>query len=218
MLREILSNEWFTILLVISIALVATTKLAFASRFNDFLTLVGNSKYLKIHSRDQKFIDAFDGLMFLNLIISSVLFIMLIMRKQSNDFELSLDLFAKLAIGLGTIFLIKILAERLIGSLFEIDELIDSYLFQKISYRNYLGLILIPFNILLLYTINPTKNIIYITVFILFIVNLIGILTTIKNHQKLIINNLFYFILYLCALEISPYIILYKIMIGVAEK
>jgi len=213
MLREILSNEWFTILLIVSIGLVAAAKLAFTLRFNEFLTLIGNSKYLKIHSRDQKFIDLFDGLMFINLIISIVVFIMIVMRNQTNEFTVTLDLVSKLGIGLGTLFLIKILVERLIGSLFEIDELIDSYLFQKISYRNYLGLILIPCNILLLYTFTPSKSIVYVIIAILGLVNIVGIITSIKNHQKLLINNFFYFILYLCALEISPYVILYKLII-----
>ena len=213
MLREILSNEWFTILIVTSIALVATVKLMFTTRFNNFVTLIGNSKYLKIHSREQKFFEFFDGILFLNLIISITLFIMLIVRSQSNTLEINMHFFLKVSIGLGALFLIKILVERLLGSLFEIDPLIDSYLFQKISYRNYLGLILIPINILLIYTISPSKTVIYVIIALLLLVNLVGIVTTIKSHQKLLINNLFYFILYLCALEISPYIILYKLII-----
>ena len=213
MLREIVSNEWFTILIVTSIALVAMVKLMFTTRFNNFVTLIGNSKYLKIHSREQKFFEFFDGILFLNLVISATLFIMLIVRNQSSNQNISIDFFLKIAIGLGALFLIKILVERLLGSLFEIDELIDSYLFQKISYRNYLGLILIPINILLIYTISPSKTVIYIIIALLILVNLIGIVTTIKSHQKLLINNLFYFILYLCALEISPYVILYKLII-----
>ena len=34
-----------------------------------------------------------------------------------------------------------------------------------------------------------------------------------KNYQKLIISKLFYFILYLCALEIAPYLVIYKLLI-----
>ncbi len=214
MLREIVSNEWFTILLLFSVVLIAVTKLAFTARFDDFLTLISNSRYLKIYSRDQKFIDLFDGLLFLNLIISMTLFAVIAMRQLSDGFENEIDLLFKLAIGLGAIFLIKILVERLLGSLFEIDELIDSYLFQKINYRNYIGLILIPINALLLYTITPSENVVYAVIFILLFINVIGIVTTLKSHQKLLFNNILYFILYLCALEISPYIILYKLIIN----
>ena len=77
MLREIISNEWLTILIVLCISILAFVKAAFSNRFNDFLWVIGNSKYLKIYSRDQKFIDQFDGLLFLNLIISLSLFFLI---------------------------------------------------------------------------------------------------------------------------------------------
>ena len=214
MLREIVSNELFTILLLVSVVLIVAAKLVFTARFDDFLTLITNSRYLKIYSRDQKFIDFFDALLFLNLIISITLFVVISLRQLSDGFENGMDLMLKLAIGLAALFLIKILVERLLGSLFEIDELIDSYLFQKINYRNYLGLLLIPINALLLYAITPSTKVVYVVIFMLLFINVIGIVTTLKSHQKLLMNNIFYFILYLCALEISPYIILYKVIIS----
>ena len=70
MLREIISNEWFTVLVVLCVCILAFAKARFTNRFNDFLWVLGNSKYLKIYSRDQKFTDQFNGLLFLNLIIS----------------------------------------------------------------------------------------------------------------------------------------------------
>jgi uncharacterized membrane protein len=106
----------------------------------------------------------------------------------------------------------KVLLERLIASLFNIDELIDSYLFQKTTFKNYSGFILLPTNCLLIYTLEPTRNLVYVIIGLIILVNLIGFITSFKNHQKLLINNIFYFILYLCALEIGPYLILYKLI------
>ena len=119
----------------------------------------------------------------------------------------------KLTFSIGVFILIKVLIERLIGSLFEIDKLIDQYIFQKISFKNYLGIVLLPINALLLFTFQPTSQIIYGIIVILLIVNIIGLISSFKTHQNLIKNNLLYFILYLCALEIAPYIILYKVFI-----
>ena len=67
MLREVISNEWFTILIVLSLCILAFAKYAFSNRFNDYLWVVGNSKYLKVYAREQKFIDHFDSLLFVNL-------------------------------------------------------------------------------------------------------------------------------------------------------
>jgi len=212
MLREIISNEWFTILIVLSIGILAFAKAAFSSRFNDFLWVIGNSKYLKIYARDQKFIDQFDGLLFLNLIITSSLFYFIWQNTFVEPTSFDLVLFFKLIVGIGALILIKVLLERLIGSLFEIDSLIDSYVFQKTNYKNYIGLVLLPINIILIFAVQPSEVIIYFIIGFLFVINLVGFVTTFKMHQKLILNNLFYFILYLCALEIAPYIILYKIL------
>ena len=210
MLRELISNEWFTILIVLCLSILAFTKTTFTNRFNDFLWVIGNSKYLKIYSRDQKFIDQFDGFLFLNLIISLTIFFFVLYNTLFESIAFDLMLFLKLFIGIGAIILIKVLLERLIGSLFEIDALIDSYVFQKTNFKNYIGLVLLPINILLIYAVQPSKAIIYIVIALLLLINFVGFVTSFKFHQKLILNNLFYFILYLCALEIAPYIFLYK--------
>ena len=213
MLRELISNEWFTVFLILGLVFITLAKFLFSNRFNDFLLVLGNSKYLKIYARDQKFIDGFDTLLFLNLIISISLFSFLAYSSLVTPEAFDLIVFFKLLFGVGALVLIKILLERLIGSLFDIDTLIDSYLFQKTSYKNYSGFILLPINILLIYTLNPSKLIIYGVIGLLVLINLIGFITSFKNHQKLIMSNLFYFILYLCALEIGPYLILYKLII-----
>lgn len=212
MLREIISNEWFTVLVVLCVCILAFAKARFTNRFNDFLWVLGNSKYLKIYSRDQKFTDQFNGLLFLNLIISSALFYFIWYNTFIESIAFDLILFFKLFIGIGSLILIKILIERLIGSLFEIDSLIDSYVFQKTNYKNYIGLVLLPINILLIFVVNPSKTILYIVAGLILVINLVGFITSFKIHQKLILNNLFYFILYICALEIAPYIILYKVL------
>ncbi|RYH75956.1 DUF4271 domain-containing protein [Flavobacteriaceae bacterium 144Ye] len=212
MLREVVSNEWFTIFIVLGLVLVTLSKFLFENRFKDFLLVIGNSKYLKIYSRDQKFIDGFDTLMFLNLLISVSIFSFIAYNELVTPSEFNLLLFLKVLFAIGALILIKVLLERLLASLFEIDELIDAYLFQKTSYLNYSGFVLLPINILLIYSLTPSKPLIYTVISLVLLINLIGFITSFKKHQKLILGNLFYFILYLCALEIGPYLILYKLI------
>ena len=176
------------------------------------MTVIGNSKYLKIYARDQKFIDGFDALLFLNQIISVSVFSYIVYASLVSPSEFNLTQFFKLIFGIGVLFLIKVLLERLIGSVFELDSLIDSYLFQKTTYKNYTGFLLLPINCLLIYTISPTKSVIYVCISLIVLINLLGFISSFKNNQKLLLNNLFYFILYLCALEIGPYLILYKLI------
>lgn len=211
MLREVTSYELFTILMVIGLVFIAIAKLISPKRFDDFMLVIGNSKYLKIYIKEQKFFDKFDAFLFINLVISVSIFSFLIYDFSIKHTEPSINVMIKFTVGVGIFILIKVLLERLIGSLFEIDKLIDDYLFQKITYKNYLGVLLLPINALLLFSFSPTLKILYIIIILLLIVNTVGVITTFKAHQSLLKRNLFYFILYLCTLEIAPYIILYKV-------
>ena len=214
MLRNVPTYELFTILIVVSLLFITLAKAIYPRRFNDFVSVIGNSKYLKIYVREQKFLDKFDALLFVNLILSAAIFCFICFHYDSALLTPSSDDLFKLVVGIGIFVLIKVLLERLIGSLFEIDKLIDAYLFQKISYKNYLGLLLLPINVFLIFSFKPNLTIIYIIIIILLIINVSGLFTTIKTNQSLIKQNLFYFILYLCALEIAAYIIIYKVFIS----
>ncbi|GAB1856164.1 DUF4271 domain-containing protein [Flavobacteriaceae bacterium MHTCC 0001] len=207
MLRDMPSHNLYTVLMVISLLAVAIAKGMAPLRFNEFISVIGNSKYLKIYSKAQKFFDVYDGLLFLNLIISLAVFYFLAIKTFTGISVFNLASTLKLVLIIGVFILAKVLLERLIASLFEIDTMIDYYLFQKICYKNYFGLFLLPINTILIFSITPTKTIIYSVLTLLFIVNISGLTTTFKVYQNEIKHNLFYFILYLCALEIAPFII-----------
>ena len=213
MVREIVSYEWFTVFMVLGMVFITTAKVLFTNRFLDFIGVIGNSKYLKLYTKDQKFIDFFDTLLFFNLVISMSIFAYLsyLTLEPAQVFEL--DIFLKVLLAITSLAVIKILVERLVGSVFEIDKIIDSYLFQKTSYKNFSGFVLLLINALLLFTIKPSKEVLLAVISAMLLLNLIGFMTSFKNHQKVVSNNIFYFILYLCALEIGPYLILYKIIV-----
>ncbi|WP_299127480.1 DUF4271 domain-containing protein [uncultured Winogradskyella sp.] len=213
-MRQFITYDWFTVLSLFSLIAIIAAKTINSIRFNDFLYTVGNSKYLKIYSKDQKFIDLFDGFLFINLVVSASIFLYQGYSNFIVPVNFEIITFFKLAFTLATIIIIKTLIERLIGSLFEIDGLIDFYLFQKTTFINYSGFVLLAANIILLYT-NINTKIIVITAFILVVLlNLIGFITSFKIYQKSLLPNLFYFLLYLCALEIAPYVLLYKAFRG----
>ncbi len=215
MLRDLISTEVFTILILVSLLLVASAKLMHPKRFNDFTSIVVNFKYLKVYARDQKFLDGFEALLFGNLVIGLAIFAYQFYDKGQILLEASELLLLKIGFAIALFFLIKVLLERLISSVLSIDTIISSYLFQKISYKNFIGLILIPINGILIYTIHP-NTIMFVSIFVvLAIINCIGSLSFFKRNQNTIKKNFFYFILYLCALEISPYVILYKLITSI---
>ncbi|TPV34630.1 DUF4271 domain-containing protein [Paucihalobacter ruber] len=212
MLREIVSNDWFTIGLVIALIAVSIVKLLYTRRFEDFLPVLVNSKYLKIYTRDQKFIDSFDSLLFTVYILMTGIFVYISFNALTQSNIVDPVILVKLIFAIAAFVLIKVLIERLIGSLFEIDQLIDHYLFQKTAYKHLTGLLLIPLNLFFIYVFEPSKVAILIVIIAIIGINIAGFITSFKTFQKLLISNFFYFILYLCALEIGPYIILYHLI------
>ena len=133
-MRDYVTHEWFTILTVFGIFAIAVAKYLNTLRFGDFISIIGNSKYLKIYSKDQKFIDPFDGLLFLNLAFSGSIFLFFCYSTFVSPLTFELISFLKLLLAVATVVIIKTLLERLIASLFEIDSIIDAYLFQKITF------------------------------------------------------------------------------------
>ena len=211
-MRNFITYEWFTIFTIVGLFAIVVAKYINTLRFNDFLYVIGNSKYLKIYTKDQKFIDHFDSFLFVNLAISLSVFIYFAYSNFISPINFELITFLKLLFAVSAVIIIKTLLERLIGSLFEIDSLIDNYLFQKTTFKNYSGMVFLTANLFLLYTTLAINIIIISAISLVCLINLIGFLTSFKNHQKLINPNFFYFLLYLCALEFGPYVLLYKVI------
>lgn len=207
-----MTYEWFTIFTMIGLFAIVAAKYLNTLRFNDFMYVIGNSKYLKIYTKDQKFIDQFDSFLFINLSLSLSIFIYFAYTTFISPVSFELVAFLKLLFAVSAIIIIKTLLERLVGSLFEMDAIIDQYLFQKTTFKNFSGLIFLVANLFLIYTDAYTEIIIITAFAIVCGINLIGFLSSFKTYQKLINPNFFYFLLYLCALEIGPYVLLYKVI------
>ena len=112
MFRHIVSNELFTVLLVIGLIIVAIAKLTSPKRFDDFILVLANDKYLKIYARDQKFFDKFDALLFTNLILSVSVFCFIVYKHITESQSLSSNTMFKLTFSIGVFILIKVLCQR----------------------------------------------------------------------------------------------------------
>ena len=208
MLRAVLFNDLYTAIIVVSLASIVTAKALKPQRFTALLKLVGNSNYLRIHLKDHKFLDPFDIILFLNFCINGMLTSLLTYQDYVKKIEIDSLLFLKLSAGLGAAILVKILIELGVGTLFDLQKLFHSYVFQQVSSLNFLGIVLLLLNSILIYGVPNNRFLLIFILSVSGLILLIGMLKSIKLYQKLLINNLFYFILYLCTLEIGPYIII----------
>ncbi|AXT62246.1 DUF4271 domain-containing protein [Aquimarina sp. AD10] len=211
--REITSNNWLTILLVLCLALLAIAKKLDALKFADFMTLFTSTKYIISSQKTSTLSSPFNTILLILQIISVSLF--LYSGFEAFEFEvlpIQINLFFKIIILYTVIVICKLLVEKIVATIFSIDSIIDEYLFHKVSYRNFIGVLLLPINIIFIYAFLPTRNVFIAVLALLFIINAIVLISFYKKNENTILKHLFYFILYLCALEIAPYFILYKLI------
>jgi len=182
----------------------------YKKRFEDFIKLPISNNFFIAKGKSEEIQHPLNILLFLIQIISISLFILLFFPENSR---LNLDLFFQIFIGTSVFAVVKLFIEKMIGTIFSIENIINPYLYKKLTYISYLSFLIFTVNLFFYFSFKPNLNILFIftTIFTLFY-SLI-IYYSFKNHRTLLLGNFFYFILYLCTLEISPYIILYKAVV-----
>lgn len=207
--RVLESQDWATYLFVFSFALIAITRTAFETRFNDFLRILVSDKYIKVYKDTSHLMSGFTILLFIVQIISFSFFIQIVLSHFGHISKTDWVLFIRIFTFFGVFVLSKFLIEKIIATTFNIEEFTEQLNLQKVSYRTFIGLLLLPINIYLFYNNTSSNVLIFCVIGVILIINLYSYLISLKIYQNLIIGKLFYFILYLCALEIAPYYFIY---------
>ena len=205
--------DWITLFLSGCIVLYTLAKYLYPRRFQEYIYLPLSNKYFLVQGKSDEIQHPFNILLFIAQVITMSLFIFLILRTLSPEMPKNNPwLFLQICTGYTVFILVKFYVEKIIGSLFNMDTLINKYLYQKLSYRNLIAVLVFMGNLIFYYIITPSETGLLVFTLVLLALNGIALFYSYKTNGKLIMSNFFYFILYLCALEISPYIILYKVI------
>lgn len=203
--RNNIDLDWMTLILMISLVLISLGKYFFSTSFSNFIILPFNNKYITLNKKKDKILQGFHIIMSLFQILNLALFCFVARNViRENSFGAYTEFYFIIIVGLVLFFLFKILLQIASGYFFENQELVNKLIFEKLTYFNYGGFVAFLGNILAIYIFPNAAAVIYVIILLLLVVNGIGIVRILRNHQKLIIGNTFYFILYLCTLEISP--------------
>jgi len=209
-LRLTEQKDWATILLLVCLAIIAFQKSIYATQFNEFIRLAYSDKYTKIYKDSSEFLSGFMISMFVIKLISFSFFILLALDQFGKASKFDWVLYIRLFTFLFVFILSKFLIDKIIATTFKIEEFNEQFNLIKANYRVYFGFILLPIIIFLYYN-SIDSNLLYwgiLTALMTF--NLITYLSAIKTYQNLLIRKIFYFILYLCTLEIAPYYFIYN--------
>ncbi|MEG9327780.1 DUF4271 domain-containing protein [Salinimicrobium catena] len=211
--RHVVGQDWITLLLLLVLVVLVATKYTFPQRFNHFVMLFATDKYLLLKGKDPKIFHPFNLLFFTVNIITVALFIFIFYNGISEDQpDRPKVLYLRIATAYATFVLLKFTIEKILANIVSADKQLNFYLFYKLSYRNFMALVLLPVCMAFIYIWEPSILALYICIGILLLMNLITIVSLYRKNQQFILTRWFYFILYLCALEIGPYFILYKLI------
>lgn len=201
------NTDWITLVIFFSLLLMVVAKQLFQSRFLNFIILPFNNKYVTLYSKKDKMRHGFHLLMTSFQILNTALYIYLsynILFK--NDDSQGIFMFG-IVLGVVVLFvLLKLIVQLANGFVFNNLKIVSDLIYKKHTYLNYSGLVMLVANVIMTYIAKDSETVVFLSLFLILIINFIGLITILKYHQKLISNYFFYFILYLCALEIAPLI------------
>ena len=200
--------DWITMVLFLSMLVLALGKYLFQNKFLSFMILPFNNKYVVLYNKKGRLLNWFHILLTAFQLINLSLFLFLVQRTFypltiANPLNNFFILF-----GCVLLFqLVKIILQLGKGAVFNTQGIIADLLFNKTSYLNHSSLVMFAVNVILVYVLKDSEIVIYTAIILIVSINGIGFFKLMKNYQKVIISHFLYFILYLCTLEIAPLVI-----------
>lgn len=210
--RLTFSKDWITIILLVVLILITLVKNNFNVRFTKLFSLLYSDKYYTDYLKTNPLLfNKFHFLIFFVIIfnISLIIFNSFIAFKPS---EIDYDFIYFLQIILITILylFIRYFLGYFIAFVFDINDKQKHITFLKISNLSLISIFIFPLLILVNYSVGLFhKFLITFSVIAIIILFLFRYFTLFKK-EEINFNSLFYLFLYLCALEIAPFIVIYK--------
>ena len=214
--KEFQGKEVLFYVITALVIIFALLKLAFAKYFNDLLRVFFRTTLKQRQIKEQLIQTPLPSLMFNGFFVASAgLYINFLLHyfkfTPVANFWL---LFLYCCIGLSIIYLVKFVGLIILGWLFNMQKAADSYIFIVFIINKIIGISLLPFLILL----GLTEGVMYIVALVMSWCCVGGLLlyrfilgfTAIRNEVRF---NLFHFLLYLCAFEIAPLLLIYKLLL-----
>ncbi len=207
--RTIDTADWITIVLFTSIFFLVLAKSFFYVRFLNFIILPFNNKYIFMYSKKDMLFNWFNVFFTIFQLLNCSIFIYLAWNILGDSrAEYNPKMFFMIVGGLVLFLLAKIFLQLGNGFVFNANRIVTEFIFKKLSYFNYSGLVMLLANITLVYVLKESSAVVYVALGLTLFINGMGLALLIRNHQNFITANFFYFILYLCALEIAPLVII----------
>jgi hypothetical protein len=215
--REWRGKEAFFYTILFLVLLFALVKNMFPRYLDDIFRIFFRTSMKQRQIREQMMNTPLASLLFnLIFLLAGSLFINLLFRHYNlgAQFNFWLLLLYGLA-GLAIIYSAKFITLKIFGWLLNISEATDIYIFIVFTANKVAGVLLLPFIVGLAFT----NGILYTSLFSISLI-MVGSLFLYRFYlsfvsvNKLIQINFFHFLIYLCAFEIAPLLLINKLLLA----
>ena len=213
--RMSVSSDWITLIFLAVLILIAVLQLNFSERFSKLFSLIYSEKYYTDFYKSRPLIFNWFHVIFFFIIIFNIsLTLYFALNTFKGPYEdNSFYLFSKILIMAALYFGIRYVLGYFLAYIFELEEGQNYFTFLKISNLSLISVLVFPLLILANYSAGVFhKFLITFGLIASVAIALFRYFILIKN-EKLSFNNIFYLFLYLCALELAPFIVIYKLFV-----
>ncbi|MGK2864766.1 MAG: DUF4271 domain-containing protein [Chitinophagaceae bacterium] len=209
-------KELLFYLITALILIFALLKLVFAKYFNDLIRVFFRTTLKQRQIKEQLIQTPFPSLLFNGFFVASTglyinLFLHYIKFTPEENFLL---LYLYCCTVLLIIYLVKFIGLKVSGWLFNVQQAAGSYIFIVFLINKVIGITLLPFIVLMAFSDGVMQSV----SILLSLCGIAGLIlyrfilgfAAIRNLVKL---NLFHFFLYLCAFEVAPLLLIYKLLL-----
>lgn len=204
--------NWVVVTLFFLLLGIGLVRTFFTSMFRNIVYAYYNEQATQDISKEDSVVTSWPYIFLYVLFSFSLgLFLLIYISAFADSHMLTIENFFKLSGFVAALFVIKILLVRLLASIFELQRTAREYI--AVLYLIYFNSMLILMPVLLIVTFAPVYYFKFLlslfagVVFILFIYKFSVTAIRLLGQLKF---SIFYLILYLCALELAPILILVK--------
>ncbi|KQC32616.1 hypothetical protein AAU57_04205 [Nonlabens sp. YIK11] len=203
------SLDWISIIIFMCLLSFAVARQFTTLPVSEFLSVYVSSRFIKI-SRDGR-IDNHHGYKYLGLIIYGISIALILFKLSTvQNGSQSLTNFILILTAVSTFLIFKHYLSKLLSTIANFEDLLISIDHERNLYRAALSVLLMVIVISIYYIFPTSKGFIQITAAVAGAVIIVYHFLVFYNHRNALSASFFYFILYLCTLEIAPYLLLYK--------
>ena len=204
--RSVLSNNWITLIFVFSILLLFLLKLFTTTKLKGYTAAFFNKGFVEIEAEEPYFSFSFFhlGFSFFTFLMLSITIFLTV--KQDHIF-----LFEDYLIYTFYLFsyvILRFLAVFALFSVFQFTSKLSFFMTSKRAYLYSISIALLFLNVFYFYAFQ-NQYLLFTGLTVLFSLRFSLIVI---NNKNLIIRELFYFILYLCAFELAPLFVLFRLI------